>query len=86
MSALQHAVPVLGTDGHLTDRVLRESNGLRLVPVAQRDRFAEEAARLAGAADERRALGDAGRGLYARRFDWPVLVDRLLDLLEAKGR
>jgi glycosyltransferase involved in cell wall biosynthesis len=87
MSALQHAIPVLGTDGPLTDRVLRESGGaLRLVPVTQRDRFAEEAARLAGAVGERRELGDAGRSLYARRFDWPVLVDRLVDLLQAKGR
>jgi hypothetical protein len=87
MSALQHAVPVLGTDGHLTDRVLRESNGaLRLVPVAERDRFAAEAGRLAREGGERRALGAAGRDLYARAFDWPVLVDRLLELLPVGRR
>jgi glycosyltransferase involved in cell wall biosynthesis len=82
MSALQHAIPVLGTDGHLTDRVLRESHGaLRLVPVAELDGFAAEAARLARQAEERRALGDAGRSLYTRKFDWPVLVERLLQLV-----
>jgi hypothetical protein len=86
MSALQHAIPVLGTDGHLTDRVLRESSGaLRLVPVAQRDGFAAEAGRLARQAPERRALGQAGRQLYTETFDWPVLVDRLLELLPGAG-
>jgi glycosyltransferase involved in cell wall biosynthesis len=82
MSALQHAIPVLGTDGHLTDRVLRESGGaLRLVPVGEPDRYAAEAARLARQAEERRALGDAGRNLYTRKFDWPILVERLLQLV-----
>jgi glycosyltransferase involved in cell wall biosynthesis len=82
MSALQHAIPVLGTDGHLTDEVLRESRGaLRLVPVAELDRFAAEAARLARQSEERQALGDAGRLLYTRKFDWPILVERLLQLV-----
>lgn len=86
MSALQHAVPVLGTDGHLTDRILRQSPGaLRLVPVRERERFAAEAARLAQQAAERRALGDAGRRLYARSFDWPVVVDELMRLTGASA-
>lgn len=84
MSALQHAVPVVGTDGHLTDGVLREASGaLRLVPVSDRDGFAAAVARLAQEADERRALGDAGRALYAREFDWPVVVNRLIELTRA---
>ena len=86
MSALQHAVPVVGTDGHLTDGVLRRASGaLRLVPVGERDRFAAEAARLAQRADERRRLGQAGRDLYARSFDWPVVVDRLIELTRASA-
>lgn len=84
MSALQHAIPVVGTDGHLTDGVLREaSSALRLVPVGDRGRFAAAASRLAQEAGERRALGEAGRRLYARAFDWPVVVDRLMRLTRA---
>jgi glycosyltransferase involved in cell wall biosynthesis len=86
MSALQHAIPVVGTDGHLTDGVLREASGaLRLVPVQDRDRFAAEAARLAQEAGERRTLGDAGRHLYTQAFDWPVVVDRLIELTRASA-
>jgi glycosyltransferase involved in cell wall biosynthesis len=84
MSALQHAVPVVGTDGHLTDEVLRREPGaLRLVPVQDRGHFAAEAARLAKQGGERRALGQAGRDLYARSFDWPVVVERLIELTRA---
>jgi glycosyltransferase involved in cell wall biosynthesis len=86
MSALQHAIPVLGTDGHLTDRVLQQSSSaLRLVPVRDRDGFAAEAMRLAQQGEERRALGDAGQLLYARSFDWPVVVDGLMQLTRSSA-
>jgi glycosyltransferase involved in cell wall biosynthesis len=84
MAALQHGIAVVGTDGPLTDTVLRESTqALRLVPIEQRDRFAHEVAALAASRDGRAALGRAGRALYESRFDWPVLADRLLELLTA---
>jgi len=82
MVALQHGVAVLGTNGFLTDNVLRGATAaLRLAPVDRPDLFAEEAARLAANADERGALGRAGRVLYLERFDWPVLARELLDRL-----
>jgi glycosyltransferase involved in cell wall biosynthesis len=82
MAALQHALPVLGTDGHLTDHMLRDLPGaMRLVPVGDMEGFAAEAARLSQSADERRALGDSGRAAYASRFDWPVVVSALLGRL-----
>jgi glycosyltransferase involved in cell wall biosynthesis len=82
MAALQHGIPVVGTDGPLTDAVLRQSSdALRLVPVEQRDRFAREVAALAASEEDRLALGQAGRKLYRSRFDWPVLADRLLEAL-----
>lgn len=87
MSALQHAVPVLGTEGHLTDRVIREAHGaLRLVPISDRDGFATAATELAGDAGARRALGEAGRRLYERSFDWPVVVDALLAVTNGSER
>jgi glycosyltransferase involved in cell wall biosynthesis len=82
MAALQHGIPVVGTDGPLTDPVLRQStDAVRLVPVQQRERFAREVAALAASDEDRLALGRAGRKLYRSRFDWPVLADRLLEAL-----
>jgi glycosyltransferase involved in cell wall biosynthesis len=82
MAALQHGIPVVGTDGPLTDALLRQSSdALRLVPVQQRNRFAREVAALAASEEDRIALGRAGRKLYRSRFDWPVLTDRLLETL-----
>jgi glycosyltransferase involved in cell wall biosynthesis len=84
MAGLQHGVAVLSTDGHLTDDLLRRHpEAIELVPVRDVDAFARAAARLAGADDERAALAAAGRRLYETTFDWPVLVPRLLDHLEA---
>jgi glycosyltransferase involved in cell wall biosynthesis len=77
MAALQHGVPVVGTAGHLTDDVLRNASGLALVPVGVPAEFARAVTRLVSDASGRRELGAAGRELYERTFDWPVLVRRL---------
>jgi glycosyltransferase involved in cell wall biosynthesis len=79
MAALQHELPVVGTQGPLTDAVLgRARDALALVPVGPPDRFASCAAVLAKKPEERLAMGIAGRALYQSSFDWPVLADRLL--------
>lgn len=83
MAALQHALPVVGTDGPYTDRVLHEARqALRLTPVADHETFARAALCLANDPDERRALGAAGRALYLQRFDWKVSAGRLLAALD----
>ena len=85
MAALQHGLPIVGTDGELTDQVLRGSDrALRLVPVARKDLFVDAALRLASQRDERDALGRAGRQLYTEQFDWPVTAHRLLNCLRAR--
>jgi hypothetical protein len=43
------------------------------VPVEDRKRLEDAVRWLAGDADERRARGAAGRELYERSFDWPVI-------------
>jgi glycosyltransferase involved in cell wall biosynthesis len=83
MAALQHELPVVGTVGPLTDDVLRGSAALRLIPLDRPELFSGAVSELATDAAERRALGRAGRELYESRFDWPVLVRRLLDVLAA---
>ena len=77
MAALQHGVPVVGTSGHLTDDMLRDAPGLTLVAIGGRDDFARAAAGLVQDEKRRAELGAAGRQLYQRSFDWPVLVRRL---------
>jgi glycosyltransferase involved in cell wall biosynthesis len=77
MGALAHGVAVAGTTGHLTDDVLRRSDGLVLVDRDGPERFAEAVAGLARDPARRAAVATRGRGLYERRFDWPVMVRRL---------
>jgi glycosyltransferase involved in cell wall biosynthesis len=81
MAALQHSLAVVGTDGHLTDGLLRRSGAMRLVPVGRHDLFAQAAVDLATSPAARRTLGESARALYESSFDWPVLARRLLDTL-----
>jgi glycosyltransferase involved in cell wall biosynthesis len=82
MAALQHGVPVVGTSGFLTDRIFRDAaNQLRLVPVESPQAFAAAAVHLVSNPVERVALGTAGRELYERSFDWPVIAKELLSRL-----
>jgi glycosyltransferase involved in cell wall biosynthesis len=84
MAALQHGVPVVGTEGPLTDTVLREARGaLTLVPVDRPDELAGAALALASSTSSREAGGVEARALYERCFDWPIVANRLLDALQA---
>lgn len=87
MAALQQGVAVVGTSGHLTDRVFREAHdAVELVGVEDREAFIEAVRRLAADAERRARVGRAGRQLYETRFDWPVIAQRLLQLLEVDAR
>jgi glycosyltransferase involved in cell wall biosynthesis len=87
MAALQHGLAVLGTDGPLTDGLLRRApDALVLVPVARPDVFSRAAARLACSVDGRRSLAERGRALYEQTFDWPVLASRVSAALAGSRR
>jgi glycosyltransferase involved in cell wall biosynthesis len=78
MAALQHGLPVVGTDGASTDHLLRRATeALRLVPVGSSESFAEAVSSLAVDADLRSVMGNAARRLYEECFNWPVLAGRL---------
>jgi glycosyltransferase involved in cell wall biosynthesis len=78
MAALQHSLPVVGTDGASTDPLLRRANdAMRLVPVGDSESFAWAVSRLALDPGLRAAMGKAARRLYEECFSWPVLA-RLL--------
>jgi glycosyltransferase involved in cell wall biosynthesis len=79
MAALQHELAVVGTDGPFTDGILRDAgHALRLVPP---ERFADAVAELAASTEDRRTLGLRGRELYESHFAWPVIADRVLEIL-----
>ena len=85
MAALQHGLPVVATDGPLTDRIFRGfPNAVGLVPVDHPGRFAAEVVRLADQPAVRAALGRAGERLYQSELDWPVAARRLLNACNGK--
>lgn len=87
MAALQHAIPVVSTDGPSTSDLLRTSAALALVPVEQvRDEFAQRAESLLEDAPKRLAMARAARELYDSRFAWPVLAGQLIDIIERTKR
>jgi glycosyltransferase involved in cell wall biosynthesis len=87
MAALQHEIAVVGTSGHLTDRMLlTERSALCLAPVSEPGRFVDSSVRLAGDPDARRQLAREGRRLYERAFDWPVIAAQLLEVLGEQQR
>src|SRR5262249_18302153 len=79
MAALQHGLAVVGTDGHNTDRMLRDANNsLRLTAVGDRDAFAGAVCELAASRGTRAELGSHARSLYETEFDWTVVSGRLI--------
>jgi glycosyltransferase involved in cell wall biosynthesis len=79
MAALQHGLPIVGTEGDLTDESLRTSGrALRLVPIERKDLFVAAVRRLASRPQEREAQRMAARKLYDERFDWAVIASELL--------
>ncbi len=79
MAALQHGLAVVGTDGPLTDPVLRTFPGaLTLTDFAA---FAATAARLATDAPARHAQQREARALYAEHYDWGAATQRYRLLL-----
>ena len=79
MAALQHGLPIVGTDGHNTDEILRTStNAMRLTRVGDREAFSRRVLELADDAAARIELGERARHLYEEEFDWAVVTDRLL--------
>jgi glycosyltransferase involved in cell wall biosynthesis len=86
MAALQHALPVVGTDGPLTDTVLRDAHeALMLAPSTDRAAFVAAARDLASDGDQRARRGAAARRLYEARFDWPVACRVALSGLTERG-
>jgi hypothetical protein len=81
-AALQHGVPVISTDGHLTDRQLRaDDNGLEMVKVEDAVAFGNAAGALASNPSERERRRERARLAYADLWSWPRIAEQTLTLL-----
>jgi len=82
-AALQHGLPVISTDGYLTDRQLRaRDSGIEMIDVDDPARFGAAAAALAGAPVECARRGEQARLAYTRTWSWPSIVESLVAVLD----
>ena len=85
MAALQHGIATVGTDGHQTDKILKEHDGkaFTLAPVASPVAFCERAVELAGNRSMRESLGAEAKRLYDREFEWDRIAASLMESLNS---
>jgi glycosyltransferase involved in cell wall biosynthesis len=69
MAALSHALPVVTTEGRLSESIWRASGAVRLVAAGDDGALAAAVLDLAANSGERQRLGAAGRALYRERFE-----------------
>jgi glycosyltransferase involved in cell wall biosynthesis len=78
MAALAHGIPVVTTEGRLSEAVWRETGAVRLVAASDPEAAARAAIALCLDAGERARLGVAGRALYSERFDLSHTINALI--------
>ncbi len=84
MAGLAHGLPVVGLYGPETDHVLTGNpRALTLTPVGDIDAFVRATLALLDDPGRLRASAEAGRELYATRFDWPIMARRVAAALNA---
>jgi len=77
----------VGSDGPLTDPLLRADDvAMVLVPAHDPRGFVEAVLALARDADQRARGGQAARALYDRCFAWQVIARSIVTVLEAHGQ
>jgi glycosyltransferase involved in cell wall biosynthesis len=81
IAGLCEAVAVVGTQGGLTDSMLR-GRGLELVAVGDAARFAGQVVAVATDLDRRAPAASHGRVLFEAELTWEAIVARLLAGLE----
>jgi len=78
MAALAHGVPVVTTEGRLSETVWRETNAVCLVAPGDQEVMASAVVALCRDAGARARLASAGRALYAERFDLSHTIHALI--------
>jgi glycosyltransferase involved in cell wall biosynthesis len=82
MAGLSHGLPVVTTIGPATGPTFRKSDAFAAVPRDRPDLFTAKVVELLEDAPHRASLGERGRALYERSYNWPTVISRLEALLE----
>jgi len=85
ITALAHALPVVGTDGACTDDVLRRSSACLLSPVGDAEGFVRNLALLARDTGRRAEMSRAARALFNEHFAWDRIADAYLAHLSERA-
>lgn len=78
MTALAHGVPVVTTEGRLSEPLWRASGAVRVVPANDDQALLQASLELCADKEERGRLSSAGRALYSARFDIGLTVQAFL--------
>jgi glycosyltransferase involved in cell wall biosynthesis len=82
IAALQHGLPVVGTDGPNTEADLRkQTEAIQWAPASDREAFVEAARRLASDEESRTSSATAARAMFDEHFDWDLIAARILAAL-----
>lgn len=81
IAALQHGLPVVGTEGPMTDRFWRDAPGVVLTSMLGKNRFADAVYDLTTSEERRVTLGQQNRRLFEERLTWPRIAGTLLEAL-----
>ena len=78
MAGLSLGVPVVTTSGHLTEEFWQTSGAVRISPVGDAARLADDTVALLGDDGERARIAEAARAFYDREFDVRHVVRALM--------
>ena len=79
MAAMQHGLPVIGTETRMTDSVWKKVSGVTLLSRIDAKAFAESVLELSQDADKRVTMGRANQVLFDRCYTWPIIADRFIE-------
>jgi glycosyltransferase involved in cell wall biosynthesis len=82
MAAMQHALPVVGTRGMMTEAFWSEVQGVGLVPVMASRRFSRLVLTLASDRKLREIYGHCNRDYYRANFSWDHISRKFLELVQ----
>jgi glycosyltransferase involved in cell wall biosynthesis len=78
MAAMQHGLPVIGTETPMTDAMWRQLQGIILHPRRDSIRFSRSVLDLARNGEARLAMGESNQDFFNRFFTWPVIAEAFL--------
>lgn len=84
MAGLAHGTPIASTIGHNTGPTLRAAHICALTIANDPSDFIDHVAELLLQPELRHAMGGRGRTYYQSHYDWPVVVNQLLEQLRRK--